>query len=330
MHPMKLLPRTLQRIVFAGTPDFAATVLQGLLDDNQPIVGVFTQPDRPKGRGQKVEQSAVKTLALQYQLPVYQPASLKDASTQALLQALAPDLIIVVAYGLILPAAVLAIPQYGCLNVHASLLPRWRGAAPVARAILAGDTVTGVSIMQMDAGLDTGPVWLMRTCDIAPQITSLDLQQQLAHLGCTALLEVLATWRAGDALLQAQPQTEQGATYAAKLSKAEACLSWNASAQTLALCVQGYCPWPVAYTYQAGQPLRIWEAVAVNELITHVSPGTIVNVSPQGIDVATGHGLLRLLRIQLPGGRPLAVAEILNARKNQFAVGSQLTEEPNG
>jgi len=300
------------RLIFAGTPDFAVLSLRALLESDQSPVAVYTQPDRPAGRGRRLSPSPVKTQALAAGIPVYQPASLRDPVVQAELAALAPDLLIVAAYGLILPPAVLAIPRLGCVNVHASLLPRWRGAAPIQRAILEGDTETGICIMQMAAGLDTGPVYAKASCPIPRGMTGGDLHDRLAALGAATLQKILPELLAGN--LNAQPQDDAYATYAAKLDKAETELDWTQPALALERRVLAFNPHPVAQTHLDGQTLRIWRAQAEDMPCT-APPGTVVGESPAGIVVACGNGALALTEVQLPGGRPLPVAAFLAARR---------------
>ncbi|MCL4316633.1 MAG: methionyl-tRNA formyltransferase [Gammaproteobacteria bacterium] len=317
----------LLNIAFAGTPEFAATVLQALLDDKQQVCAVYTQPDRPAGRGRKLTPSAVKLLAQLHGLPVLQPSSLKNAEVQQNLRALQPDLLVVVAYGLILPRAVLEIPHLGCVNVHASLLPRWRGAAPIQRAILAGDSETGVTLMQMDEGLDTGPMLARRACPILPDDNAQTLHDRLATLGGALLVQSLPALAQGT--LSATPQDDARATYAHKIEKREAQLNWRESALQLERCVRAFNPWPVAHTTWRGEMLRIWaaetlmpthmdvlvsrEAGSRERQNTHTTPGSVLATAKQGIDVAAGHGILRITRLQLPGGRPLSAEEFLNA-----------------
>ena len=298
------------RIAFAGTPEFSLAALDAIASSQHTLVGVWTQPDRPAGRGRQLSASPVKQRALELKLPVQQPESLKaDAAKQALRDA-RPDVMVVVAYGLILPTFVLTIPRLGCLNIHASLLPRWRGAAPIQRAILAGDAESGVAIMQMDKGLDTGDVLLEERTPIGDEDTAQTLHDRLAKLGAEALLQVL------DALPRTQPrkQDEAGITYAAKLTKEEARLDWTRTATELARAVRGYNPWPVAYTLHLGQPLRIWRAVPVSATAAQ-PPGTVLRAGREGIDVVAGEGVLRILELQPAGGRVQSAAEFANGRE---------------
>ena len=299
------------RIVYAGTPDFAVPALQALLDSSHQVVAVYTQPDRPAGRGRKLRASPVKELALEYGVVVEQPESLRDAEVQEKLAAYAADVMIVAAYGLILPQAVLDIPRLGCLNIHGSLLPRWRGAAPIQRAIMEGDGETGVTIMQMEAGLDTGDMLLKKSLPITEVDTAASLHDQLAELGAVALIEVLDGLSAGN--IEAEPQDESLATYAAKLSKAEADIDWTQSAAQISRLIRGLNPWPVAQTIYHDQPLRLWMARSIAG-DTAGPPGAVLFEGPEGIDVATGDGILRVMRLQLPGGKPLTARDFLNGR----------------
>lgn len=297
-------------IVFAGTPEFAAVTLRNLLESPHKVLAVYTQPDRPAGRGRKLSASPVKVVALAHGIPVHQPSSLKDPEQQRVLAALQADVLVVVAYGLILPQAVLDAPRLGCLNIHASLLPRWRGAAPIQRAVLAGDTETGITIMQMDAGLDTGAMLTVARCSINADDTSQSLHDSLARLGARALLDILEQLANGGIRGQIQDSTQ--ACYAAKITKQEARIDWTRPAAELGRQVRAFNPWPVAFTEMEIEPLRIWNAQAIPDG-GNAEPGTVVSADKQGIDVATSAGYLRLLQVQLPGGKPVSAADFLHA-----------------
>ena len=301
------------RIVFAGTPEFAVSSLRAAARHHE-VVAVYTQPDRPAGRGRGLAPSPVKLEAVARGIPVYQPESLKDEAAQQQLRDLQPDLMVVVAYGLILPKAVLAIPTHGCWNVHASLLPRWRGAAPIQRAIQAGDAKTGVCLMQMEAGLDTGPVLLHQELPIAATDTGGQLHDKLAELGAQVLSDGLGLLRAGIKPI-ARPQPEQGVTYAHKLDKAEARLDWAQDADALARTVRAFNPWPIAEATLSGERVRIHGAVAL-EADHGQAPGTVLAASRDGIDIACGQGALRLRVLQREGGKAITAADYLNARRD--------------
>ncbi len=315
---------TAERLVFAGTPEFAAIHLQGLLAAGRVPVAVYTQPDRPAGRGKKLTASPVKALAEAHGIPVLQPTSLRSTEAEAELAALAPDLLIVVAYGLILPQAILDVPTHGCINVHASLLPRWRGAAPIQRAIEAGDSQTGTTIMQMEAGLDTGPMLDTASIDIDSDMTAAVLHDALAERGVPLLISVLDNL--ADCLASAEQQDDARATYAAKIEKAEAKVDWCLSAEVLDRRIRAFNPFPVCWTLLGDQRIKVWAAVPVTTDTT-AAPGTILEASEQGLLVACGEGALRLTRLQLPGGKPLAVSELLRARRDMLAAGERFGPE---
>lgn len=302
-------------VVFAGTPEFAAEHLKAVLDSNHTVVGVYSQPDRPSGRGRKLTPSPVKQVALDAGLPVFQPASFKEEGALGELAYLNADLMIVVAYGLLLPQSVLDTPALGCINVHASLLPRWRGAAPIHRAVLAGDGKTGVTIMQMEAGLDTGPMLLKAECDIAPRETSASLHDKLIDLGRPALIEALDGLEAG--LLTPERQDPEQATYAHKLSKSEGDIDWRQSARRIDRQIRGLTPWPGAYTQWQDATLRIHAAEALERAPVR-PPGHIESLGSDHLYIACGEGVLSIQRLQLPGKKPMSVADVLNARRPVF------------
>ena len=303
------------KIIFAGTPEFAAITLRALCESGHEICAVYTQPDRPAGRGRKLTPGPVKRMALEARLPVHQPESLKQAGVREQLRGLNADLMVVVAYGLLLPAQILSIPRFGCVNVHASLLPRWRGAAPIQRAILAGDTQTGITIMQMNEGLDTGDILSRETCDIKPDDTAASLHDRLARLGAATLLSTLTLIENNSATRT--PQDERLACYAAKIDKAEAFIDWTQSAVVLERTVRAFNPWPVAYTtVNETERLRIWQAGVIESQAGQfhgTMPGTVVHSGRDGIDVMTGKDTLRLLRVQPAGGRAMSARDFLNA-----------------
>jgi methionyl-tRNA formyltransferase len=302
------------KLVFAGTPDFAVPGLRACIEVGE-VVAVYTQPDRPAGRGRKLTPGPVKQAAVAAGIPVEQPESLKSPEAQARLRDCAADLMVVIAYGLILPRKVLAMPRLGCWNVHASLLPRWRGAAPIQRAILAGDAETGVCLMQMDAGLDTGPVLWSEATPIGTDDTGGTLHDRLADIGARVLAEGLRRVTAGE-VLRATPQPEAGATYARKLDKAEAKLDFARPATQLERKVRAFDPWPVAEADVAGERLRVWKAQAQDpgRGTRDPKPGSMVAADKHGIDIACGEGVLRILKLQRAGGRVIDAADYVNAR----------------
>ena len=307
------------KIIFAGTPDFAAKHLQALLNSPHQVIGVFTQPDKPAGRGNKLTASPVKQLALQNNLPVYQPISLKDSANQQIIADLNADIMIVVAYGLILPQTVLDMPKYGCLNVHGSLLPRWRGAAPIQRACWAGDTETGITIMQMDVGLDTGDMLYKEKCHIEDDDTSATLYNKLAQIGPDALLKALMLIIEGKA--KPEKQNESQVTYATKLSKQEAKLDWNLMATQLERCIRAFNPWPVSYFEINGELIKVWQANVISET-TDKTPGTILRADKSGIQIATQDGVINMTLLQPAGKKPMSAQDFLNSRKAWFIVGN--------
>lgn len=309
------------RIIFAGTPDFAAQHLDALLSSNHQIVGVFTQPDRPAGRGNKLTPSPVKILAEQHGLPVYQPKSLRAAENQKMVETLQADVMIVVAYGLILPQAVLNMPRLGCINVHGSLLPRWRGAAPIQRALWAGDQYTGVTIMQMDVGLDTGAMLHKIECPISQEDTSATLYNKLAELGPQGLLDTLE--QLANSCVVAEAQDDTCATYAEKLSKEEARLNWQLSAEQLERCIRAFNPWPVSYFLTDEQAIKVWKAEVIFSE-HHSQPGTILQADKHGIQIATQKNILNILELQPPGKKVMRAQDLLNSRREWFTPGSIL------
>jgi methionyl-tRNA formyltransferase len=302
------------RIVFAGTPEFAVPPLAALCASRHEVVGVLTQPDRPAGRGRKLAMSAVKDFALQQGLPIAQPQTLRSAEGRESLVHWQPDVLVVVAYGLILPVEVLSMPRFGCLNIHASLLPRWRGAAPIQRAILAGDEYTGVTLMQMDVGLDTGPMLLQRRVAIGADVDSAALHATLAQVGAEALLETLDGLEAGT--LAAQPQPSSGVTYAAKIDKAEARIDWQHDAIDIARRVRAFRPWPIAETTQRGEQVRIHEAVVIGDAeagrAAGTVPGTLLGLRADRLVVACGRDCLGIGVLQRSGRRSVTAREFAN------------------
>lgn len=305
-------------LIFAGTPEFAVPSLKACLASSHRVCAVLTQPDRPAGRGRRLLASPVKALAESFGIPVLQPETLRSPDQHARLHALGADLMVVVAYGLILPQAVLEIPRLGCVNVHASLLPRWRGAAPIQRALLAGDDSTGVTIMRVEAKLDAGPMFRRVSCSINSDETAGELQQRLAELGAEALRLTLDELAAGP--VEPERQDESQVTYAEKLTKQEAELDWNRPAVVLERQVRAFNPWPVAETRFADAPLRIWRAQALHEDATGLLPGTVLP-GRTGCDVATGAGVLRLIEVQLPSRRAIRGEEFIRAHRPPLRFG---------
>ncbi|MBJ2245910.1 methionyl-tRNA formyltransferase [Pseudomonas haemolytica] len=307
------------RIVFAGTPEFAAEHLKALLASPYDIVAVYTQPDRPAGRGQKLMPSPVKQLALEHNIPVMQPPTLRNAEAQAEMAALKPDLLVVVAYGLILPQAVLDIPRLGCINSHASLLPRWRGAAPIQRAVEAGDKESGVTVMRMEAGLDTGPMLLKATTPITAEDTGGSLHDRLAELGPPAVIQAIAGLATGT--LEDEVQDDSLATYAHKLNKDEARIDWSRPAVELERLVRAFNPWPICHSSLNGEALKVLAATLADG---KGAPGEIIGASKDGLLVACGEQALCLTRLQLPGGKALSFSDLFNSRREKFALGTIL------
>ena len=309
------------RIVFAGTPDFAARHLAALLSSEHEVIAVYTNPDRPAGRGKKLAAPPVKQLALEHNIPVYQPESFKSDEAKQELADLNADLMVVVAYGMLLPQAVLDTPKLGCINVHGSILPRWRGAAPIQRSIWAGDAETGVTIMQMDIGLDTGDMLKIATLPIEATDTSASMYEKLAELGPEALIDCLVDIAAGKAV--PVKQDDELANYAKKLSKEEARINWNDDAAHIERCVRAFNPWPMSHFEAAENSIKVWQS-RVAEQTSDNPAGTIVQADKTGIYVATGNGVLVLEQLQVPGKKAMSVQDILNSRAAWFEVGTLL------
>jgi len=309
------------KVIFAGTPDFAAKHLSALLESEHEVIAVYTQPDRPAGRGKKLTASPVKVLAEENAIPVYQPQSLKAQDAQEELASLNADLMVVVAYGLILPTTVLNAPKLGCINVHGSILPKWRGAAPIQRSIWAGDAETGVTIMQMDEGLDTGDMLHIATLPITSEDTSATLYEKLAELGPQALVEVVNEF---DRYTPTK-QDDSQATYAKKLSKEEALINWADDAEQIERNIRAFNPWPVAWMQVEDQNVKVWSASVV-PLNKGATPGTVISANKEGITIATGRDALRITSLQIPGKKALPASDVINARQTWFEVGRCLTQ----
>ncbi|MFD2165812.1 methionyl-tRNA formyltransferase [Thalassotalea euphylliae] len=316
------------RIIFAGTPDFAAKHLQALIDSEHDVIAAYCPPDKPAGRGKKLTACATKNLALEHNIPVLQPKNFKEVEDQEALKALGADVMVVVAYGLLLPKVILDAPHLGCINVHGSLLPKWRGAAPIQRSLEAGDLETGVTIMQMDEGLDTGDMILKASCPILDTDTSASLYEKLADLGPAALIDTLALMASG--AYPREPQNNEQATYASKLDKAEAEIDWHQPAKTIDLKLRAFTPWPGTYVNFTDEnnkvhTLKIHQVVLTDTDSSSQVPGTIMQADKHGILVATGSTALNILTLQLPGKKPLPVQDVLNGRAEWFAVGNLIT-----
>lgn len=310
------------RIIFAGTPNFAACHLSALIHSSHDVIGVLTQPDRPAGRGNRLISSPVKQLAERYNLPVFQPLSLRKSEDRQSVADLNADIIIVVAYGLILPQPVLDLPRLGCINVHGSLLPRWRGAAPIHRALWAGDNQTGITIIQMDAGLDTGAMLHQTVCAIQPNDTSASLHEKLAKIGPDVLLTTLAQIATGSTM--AEPQDDTFTTYAKKLNKEEACLDWRLPAAQLERCIRAFHPWPTSYFSLKGQLVKVCAASVSTQPSCSQAPGTLLAADKFGIHVSTGEGILTLTLLQPAGKKAMPVQDLLNSRHKWFIPGTLL------
>ncbi|OCH09779.1 methionyl-tRNA formyltransferase [Aliivibrio fischeri] len=309
------------RIIFAGTPDFAARHLSALIDSHHEVIGVYTQPDRPAGRGKKLTASPVKELALEHNIPVFQPENFKSDEAKQELADQNADLMVVVAYGLLLPQAVLDTPKLGCINVHGSILPRWRGAAPIQRSIWAGDAETGVTIMQMDIGLDTGDMLKIATLPIEATDTSASMYDKLAELGPVALVDCLSDIADGSAI--AQKQDDELANYAKKLSKEEAKIDWTMDAIAIERCVRAFNPWPMSHFSVEDKAIKVWQS-RVEIYTGNATPGTIIQADKTGIYVATGSDAIVFEQLQVPGKKAMGVQDILNSRKEWFEVGNTL------
>ena len=299
------------RIIFAGTPDFSVSALKSLIESKHEVCAVYTQPDRPAGRGRKLTPSPVKKYALEHDIEVLQPETLKEQETQVKIRDFDADVMVVVAYGLILPQAVLDIPRFGCLNIHASILPRWRGAAPIQRAIEAGDNKSGVTIMQMDAGLDTGAIIRIDECEITTEETGGSLHDKLAAIGGESIVQAL------DQIIEPEftpkPQNDSLANYANKLSKKEAHIDWSQGAQQIVNAIRAFNPWPVAHTLLNGDTMRVWGAT-ISDKSNSAKTGEVISCTKEGLLVACGSGAVCINRIQLPGGKQTKISDFVNSK----------------
>lgn len=311
------------RIVFAGTPDFSVPTLEALYQSQHEVIAVYTQPDRPAGRGRKIQVSPVKAFALAHDLPIFQPNSLKNIDSAIELRTLEPDVMVVIAYGLILPVSILDIPKFGCINVHASLLPRHRGASPIQHAILVGDELTGITTMLMDQGLDTGAMLEKQTCAIEATDDASLLHDKLAMLGASTLIKTLQ--KLENHTLVATPQDENLATYAPKINKADGLIDWQQDAATIVRKVRAFHPWPIAYTAIQNLTLRVYAAECFSDSV-NAAPGTLIDANEHGIDVAAGSGIVRIQKLQFPGGKAMQVKASLNAKAHLFTKGSRFGE----
>lgn len=305
-------------IIFAGTPQFAIPCLEALAQSHHQLLAIYTQPDRPAGRGHKLQASPVKVWGENHNIPVYQPINFKHQTSIDEFKALAPDIMIVIAYGLILPQSILSIPKYGCVNVHASLLPRWRGASPIQQSILHGDAESGVTIMQLDAGMDTGAMLATISCPIEPDDTSGRLHDKLSLLACNPLLEVLNALIANQCT--PKPQDSHYVTYAPKINKEDAAINWQLPAKIICQQIRAYNPWPIAYTHMNEKTIRIHQARVI-EQTNSATPGTILAASKEGLRVATKENVLLIERLQFPGGKAISIMDLLNSNQDLFITG---------
>lgn len=306
-------------LAFAGTPAFTLPCLNALYGSRHTLKMIYTQPDRPAGRGRTLQASAVKTWALEHHLPIQQPLNFKDQATRDTLAELRIDVLVVIAYGLILPRAVLDIPRLGCINVHASLLPQWRGASPIQHSILHGDTITGVTLMQMDAGMDTGPFYTQVHCPISKDDTSATLHDALALCATTPLIETLDALEKNTA--QLTPQDSNLATYAPKILKTDALINWHDPAPLIDQKIRAYNPWPIAYTHHNGETIRMYKATIISCETTNIAPGTLLSIEKDGLLIATGQGALRIETLQFPGSKVMSVADCLRGEPTRFQKG---------